>query len=308
MQCVSTTSFSIAINGDLYGFFPGKSGVRQGDPLFPYLFICCMEYLSRMLILACRHPGFLFHPKCSIHDISHLAFADDVLLLSRRDCSSVNGIFQQLTIFGKTAELDINLSKSSIFFGGVSPSQKLSILHTIGFREGCFPFTYLGVPLSPHRLLASQFSPLLHSLELSVQGWIGKHLTFVGRLELLRSVLYGKVQFWLNIFSLLEIVIKQITSICRNFLWTGDVRKSTSILVAWKSVCLPKAEGGLGLFDIKTRNRSFLAKQLWNIHLKYDYVRIRWVHHFHLRNGTIWTTSAHHSSSPLWKSIIFIKD
>jgi hypothetical protein len=77
-----------------------------------------------------------------------------------------------------------------------------------------------------------------------------------------------------------------------------DVRKSTSVLVAWKYVCLPKAERGIGLFDIKTRNMSFLAKQLWNIHLKSDSVWIRWVHHFYLRNGTIWTASAHHSSSP----------
>jgi len=115
MQCVSTTSFSIVVNGDLYGFFPGKSGVRQRDHLSPYLFICCMEYFSRMLILACRQPGFRFHPKCGIHDISHLAFTDDVLLLSCRDCSSVNGIFQQLTNFGKTAGLDINLSKSLIW-------------------------------------------------------------------------------------------------------------------------------------------------------------------------------------------------
>jgi hypothetical protein len=145
-------------------------------------------------------------------------------------------------------------------------------------------------------------------MELSVQGWIGKHLTFAGRLELLRSVLYGKIQFWLNIFPLPEIVIKKFTSICKNFLWIGDVRKSTSALVAWKSVCLPKAEGGLGLFDIKTRNRSFLAKQLWNINLKSDSVWIHWVHHFYLRNGAIWTASARHSSSPLWKSIIFLKD
>jgi hypothetical protein len=143
---------------------------------------------------------------------------------------------------------------------------------------------------------------------LSIQGWIGKHLIFAGRLELLRSVLYGKVQFWLNIFPLPEIVIRQITSIYRNFLWTGDVRKSTSALVAWKYVCLPKAEGGLRLFDIKARNMSFLAKQLWNIHLKSDSVWIRWVHHFYLRNEIIWTASAHHSSSPLWKSIIFLRD
>jgi len=204
--------------------------------------------------------------------------------------------------------LDINPSKSSIFFRVVSLSHKLSILHTTGFHEGCFTFTYLGVPLGPYRLLASQFSPLLHSLELSIQGWIGKHLIFAGRLELLRSVLYGKVQFWLNIFPLQEIVIRQISSIYRNFLWTGDVRKSTSALVAWKYVCLPKAEGGLRLFDIKARNMSFLVKQLWNIHLKFDSVWIRWVHHFYLRNEIIWTASAHHSSSPLWKSIIFLRD
>nr|TKS08437.1 hypothetical protein D5086_0000103180 [Populus alba] len=52
MQCVSTTSYSIAINGDIHGFFQGHSGVRQGDPLSPYLFLCCMEYFSRMLKLA----------------------------------------------------------------------------------------------------------------------------------------------------------------------------------------------------------------------------------------------------------------
>jgi hypothetical protein len=42
------------------------------------------------------------------------------------------------------------------------------------------------------------------------------------------------------------------------------------VLVAWKHICLPKAEGGLGLYDIKARNNCFLAKQLWNIHLKSD--------------------------------------
>jgi hypothetical protein len=123
-----------------------------------------------------------------------------------------------------------------MFFGGVGNVQKQSILTASGFREGRFPFTYLRVPLSPHRLLASQFSPLLQDLTSSVKGWIGKHLTYVGRLELLRFILFGKVQFWLNIFPILEIVVRNIISICRNFLWTGDVRRGTSALVAWKTL------------------------------------------------------------------------
>jgi hypothetical protein len=52
MTCVETTFYSVAINGELYGFFPGRSGVRYGDPLSPYIFIACMKYFSRMLKLA----------------------------------------------------------------------------------------------------------------------------------------------------------------------------------------------------------------------------------------------------------------
>jgi hypothetical protein len=232
MQCVSTVSFFVAVNGDIHCFFLGNSGVRQGDPLSPYIFICCMKYFSRMLKLASQQEGFRFHPKCKLHGISHLAFADDFLLLSRGDSSSVQCLLRQLSLFGKTSGLDINPQKSSIFFGGVGAAQKQAILSMSGFSEGSFPFTYLGVPLSPHRLLASQFSPLLLDLKSSVQGWIDKYLTYAGRLELLRFVLFGKVQFWLNIFPIPDIVLRNIISICKNFIWTGDVNRNSSALVA----------------------------------------------------------------------------
>jgi len=81
MQCVETAFYLVSVNGDLFGFFHGQCGVRQGDPFSPYLFIGCMEYFSRMLSRSTQQTGFNFHPKCRALGISHLAFAEDILLL-----------------------------------------------------------------------------------------------------------------------------------------------------------------------------------------------------------------------------------
>jgi len=308
MTCVETASYSVAVNGELFGFFPGRCGVRQEDPLSPYLSIIYMEYLSRMLHLTSQNPSFRFHPKCKPLGLSHLSFADDIILLCRGDRNSVQVLFQQLILFGQTFGLNINISKSSVFFGGVADHLKQTNLLDTGFSEGNFPFRYLGVPLSPHRLLASQYSPLLHKLEATIQGWMGKHLTYAGRLELIKSVLYGMVQFWVSIFPMPCAVIRQITCLCRNFLWTGNTRRNKFALVAWKTVCLPKHEGGLGLLDIQVRNNCYIAKHLWNIHLKQDFIWIRWIHHFYLNTHSIWNAHAQKTSSSLWKSIILFKN
>ena len=92
--------------------------------------------------------GFWFYLKCYFLDISHLAFADDVLL-SRGDLSLVQILSQQLRVFGRVSGLDLNPSKSSIYFGGAKECVKTNILQLTGFVEGTFPFTYLGVPLAP---------------------------------------------------------------------------------------------------------------------------------------------------------------
>jgi hypothetical protein len=109
-------------------------------------------------------------------------------------------------------------------------------------------------------------------------------------------------------FPIPELVITQIVGMCRNFLWTGDILKSKSALVTWRTVCLPKNKGGLGLFEIKACNESFIAKQLWNIHLKTDSIWIQWIHYYYLSNLSIWDASPQRTSSPLWKSIISFKD
>lgn len=87
------------------------------------------------------------------------------------------------------------MDKSFIYFGGFGERLKHVILADTVFVEGSFPFRYLGVTLSPHRLLASQFTPLFQKLESAVQSWMVKHLSYARRVELIRSVLYGMVHF-----------------------------------------------------------------------------------------------------------------
>lgn len=63
-QCISSAHFSVCVNGELVGFFKAQRGLRQGDPISPYLFLIVMEVLSKMLGKAFGNGDLLYHPRC----------------------------------------------------------------------------------------------------------------------------------------------------------------------------------------------------------------------------------------------------
>lgn len=83
MLCVSTVSFSFLLNGSQFGSLTPNRGIRQGDPLSPYLFICCVEAFIHMIeaaVVQGQVKGIRISPMAPI--ISNLCFADDCFILS----------------------------------------------------------------------------------------------------------------------------------------------------------------------------------------------------------------------------------
>ena len=98
-QCVTTPRFSIFINKGLEGYFEGKRGLRQGNPISPYLFLMVMKGLFAILQQKISHGSFTYHPKCSVLKLRHLAFADDLFVLCGADSQSMSVVKEGLDDF-----------------------------------------------------------------------------------------------------------------------------------------------------------------------------------------------------------------
>ncbi|KAL0381230.1 UNVERIFIED_CONTAM: hypothetical protein Sangu_0187300 [Sesamum angustifolium] len=164
MECVSTSSFSVALNGSLHGFFAGKKGLRQGDLMSPGLFLLCMEYFSRLIKRKTIDSDFNFHPKCEKLKITHLLFADDLMMFSRGDLPSVHILMECLQEFRDVSGLTVNTSKSSIFTAGIDNNILCDILARTEFTRGEMPVRYLGISLAAQRLSVRDYSPLVDQI------------------------------------------------------------------------------------------------------------------------------------------------
>ncbi|XP_038991129.1 uncharacterized protein LOC120114231 [Hibiscus syriacus] len=142
--CITTPMYSVCLNGSLVGYFQGARGIRQGDPLSPYLFVIVMNVLSSLLNVAAKRGIFRFHPKCKKVSLTHICFADDLLVFFHGSLESVLGVQSTLEVFYEL---------------------------------------YLGVPLVTRKLTGKDCSALLERIKGKLAHWSSKKLSFGGRLQ-----------------------------------------------------------------------------------------------------------------------------
>jgi len=256
-----------------------KACLRQGDCISPYLFILVMEVLSRMLDSGLLEGKFSAHPLCITPRLTHLAFADDLLVFSDGSQHSLLGISGILQTFHSFSGLDMNPSKSELFFGGYGDSEAAVIADLIGIRIGVFPSRYLGLPLNPTKLSLATLQPFIQKITEQLNSWTTKFLSYAGKIRLIVSVVYGKVNFWSQVFVLPKGFYKKIDNLCSAFLWKNTTSSARGARVAWKDICKTKEEGGLGIRSLEEFATVFRLKQVWHLFTRRGSLWVMWLDH-----------------------------
>ena len=135
MSCISMVSTSILFNGEALDPLYPSSGIRQGDPLSPYLFILCMEFLGQLIEEKCNAK--LWQPvkaSCSGLAFSHLFFADDLVLFAKSDPTNCSAIRDVLDVFCSLSGQSVSDAKSRVYFSpNVDRDSRESFCDILGF-------------------------------------------------------------------------------------------------------------------------------------------------------------------------------
>ncbi|KAL4340013.1 hypothetical protein GQ457_08G033300 [Hibiscus cannabinus] len=305
MDCVSTVSFRIRINGRLSPVIFPQRGLRQGDPLSPFLFVICMQGLSATL-LAEQAAGRIMGIRTSQKgpQVNHLLYADDSIVFIRNSEREASRLKEVLRLFAESSGQRINFGKSTVFYSPSTPSaDRHRISAILGIAEVFDPGIYLGVPLRVGKNKTNIFGFLNEKVDDRVSGWTKRLLSFGGREIFLKSVAEALPLYIMSCYLLPHTITDRITSSMRRYWWSGKLSERGWPLLAWDKICTPKNAGGLGLRDLRRFNIALLGKQLWRFLVFPDSLVARVFRAKYYRSGILLDAGLPDHASYAWKGL-----
>ncbi|KAL9691204.1 hypothetical protein QQ045_011623 [Rhodiola kirilowii] len=265
-ECVSTARLSIVINGSPSQEFPMERGLRQGDPLSPFLFLLAAEGLS-MILNKAVNSGLISGVEWVRNgaSLTHLQFADDTVLFCRPEMEEVRMIKKLLTSFAVCSGLEINFSKSRCLVIGLEEEEIQGFAKVLGCPTSRLPLNYLGLQVgaSPGRL--NTWRPVLQKFKDKLSSWKSTSLSMAGRVVLIKAALSNLPLYYASIFKMPAAVALEMEKIQRRFLWESSEARRKIHFVKWAKISKPKQYGGLGIQGMVDKNLVQLAKWWWKL-------------------------------------------
>lgn len=134
---------------------------------------------------------------------------------------------------------------------------------SLAISVGTLRICYLGMPLTTKSLTSIDYEQLIDKVRRKTLTWSNRSLSFVGRLQLINSVVISIVNFWSSKFILPAKCLDAIESMCCAFLWSGSPNQTHKAKVSWADLCYPNAEGGLGVRRLRDSYKVFALKLIW---------------------------------------------
>ncbi|OMO55184.1 reverse transcriptase [Corchorus capsularis] len=230
MQCISTVSYTLVMNGRPAGEIVPSRGLRQGDPLSPYLFLVVVDVLSRMIQDAIDDgsvKGIKLSKHCPV--LSHLFFADDALLFMEARVQNCQKVAEIIEKFCKASGQRVNLLKSSAIFSlNTSDQLRNDIAGSLGITVAQNPGTYLGIPGLWGKTRKEVLSVLKSRILSRIQGWKQKLLSQGGREVLIKVVVSAIPTYLMACFKCPKTFCQEINSAVAKF-WWGQLKEESKI-------------------------------------------------------------------------------
>ena len=234
-------------------------GIRQGDPASGYLFNLVMEPLANQLVHSIRMQGIQLAPNLEVR-VSQ--YADDLIIFSVPEPSSIKGVLHELEDFQKVSGLKVNIEKTKCLqVGSVADLTPLNNLGLTFVNE----LKILGIRFcrDNNQITSKNLSPLLPVLTVEAAQWRRRNLSLIGKVTVIKSLFLSKLVHILTALpNPTEEDIKRINRIFYKFIWnnSADKIKRVKIVQGYHN-------DGLNMVDlksfIKSLKISWLKRLYW---------------------------------------------
>ncbi|XP_060968321.1 uncharacterized protein LOC133035897 [Cannabis sativa] len=307
MACVTSVSYSVLLNGCPLKKLIPQRGLRQGDPMSPFLFLLRQEVLSKLICKA-EGRGLIHGIKIALSapPVSHLMFADDTILFARANNNEAEKLMECISTYEKWSGQSCSKPKSSVLFSkNITRRCKDQILGNLNIDQVRGEERHLGNPFVFKRRKKEDYVRLKDNIMKKLEGWKMKLLSYAGRLTLIKSVTSAMPIYAMSTSKIPISTCRELDSMMRKYWWIGNVDKDRYLaLKAWDQICQQKASGVLGLRKCEDMNKALLSKLAWSLAVQVDKPWVKCLLGKYYKHESFWSVKKKSSDSFQWRGIL----